>query len=167
MSEEEQAELADTATMLGLSADRVRSLHSDYMGTLIALARRDSIVTDRERYDLVLVGEALGIAEVEELLDQPFEDPEASPNEAMAGKSVCFTGALTCTYEGALVTRDLAHQLAEEAGMVVAPRVTKKLDMLVVADPESLSGKAAKAREYGIRIIAEAAFWPMLGIEVA
>jgi len=167
LSEEEQAELADTATMLGLSADRVRSLHSDYMGTLIALARRDSMVTDRERYDLALVGEALGISGVEELLEQPFEKSEASPRDAMAGKSVCFTGALTCSYEGALVTRDLAHQLAEEAGMVVAPRVTKKLDMLVVADPDSLSGKAAKAREYGIRIIAEAAFWPMLGIEVA
>jgi DNA polymerase-3 subunit epsilon len=167
LSEEEQAELAETATMLGLSAERVRTLHSDYLGTLIALARRDSIVTDRERYDLVLVGEALGIGEVEELLDQPFEVPDTSTRASMAGMSVCFTGALTCSYEGALVTRELAHQLAEEAGMVVAPRVTKKLDMLVVADPDSLSGKAAKARDYGIRIIAEAAFWPMLGIEVA
>jgi DNA polymerase-3 subunit epsilon len=167
LSEAEQMELAETASMLGLPAERVRSLHTDYVGTLIALAKRDSIVTDRERYDLVLVGEALGIGEVEELLDQPFEGAEASPEDSMAGKTVCFTGALTCTYEGTQVTRDLAHKLAEEAGMVVAPRVTKKLDMLVVADPNSLSGKAAKAREYGIRVIAEVAFWSMLGIEVA
>ncbi|HET7510218.1 MAG TPA: exonuclease domain-containing protein, partial [Solirubrobacterales bacterium] len=167
LSETEQTELAATAKMLGLSADRVRSLHSDYMGTLIALARRDSVITDRERYDLVSVGEALGINEVEHLLDQPFEGVEVAPSDSLAGKTVCFTGALTCTYEGTLVTRDLAHRLAEEAGMVVAPRVTKKLDMLVVADPDSASGKAAKAREYGIRIVAEAAFWPMLGIEVA
>jgi DNA polymerase-3 subunit epsilon len=167
LSEPEQAELAETAHLLGLSAERVRSLHCDYMGTLIALARRDSIVTDRERYDLVQVGEALGIEEVEDLLDQPFEGIETSSKDSLAGKSVCFTGALTCTYEGVLVTRDLACRLAEDAGMVVAPGVTKKLDMLVVADPDSLSGKAAKAREYGIRIVAEAAFWPMLGIEVA
>lgn len=167
LSEAEQVELAETACMLGLTADRVRSLHSDYMGTLIALARRDAIVTERERYDLVLVGEALGIEEVEALLDQPFEESDASPNNSLTGKSVCFTGALTCTYEGALVTRDLAHQLVEEAGMVVATRVTKKLDVLVIADPDSHSGKAAKARQYGTRIIAEAAFWPMLGIEVA
>jgi len=166
LSGEEQVELAETARMLGLSTQRVRSLHCDYVGTLIALARRDSIVTDRERYDLVLVGEALGIDNVEDLLDLPFEGPEASQRDSVRGRSVCFTGALTCTYEGVLVNRDLAHELAEEAGMVVAPRVTKKLDMLVVADPDSLSGKAAKAREYGIRIIAEAAFWPMLGIEV-
>lgn len=166
LSEVEQAELAETATLLGLSADRVRSLHSDYVGTLIALARRDSVVTDRERHDLVLVGEALGINEVNDLLDQPISDRTAALQDSLAGKTVCFTGALTCSYEGTQVTRDLAHQLAEEAGMIVALRVTKKLDMLVVADPDSLSGKAAKARKYGIRVVAEAAFWPMLGIEV-
>lgn len=166
LSDEEQDELAETALMLGLTADRVRSLHSDYLGTLIALARRDCVITDRERHDLVLVGEALGVREVDELLDQPI--PEQAPSEhSLAGKTVCFTGALTCTHRGMQVTRDLAHQLAEEAGMVVANRVTKKLDMLVIADPESLSGKAVKAREYGIRIVAEAAFWPMLGIEVS
>lgn len=167
LSDAEQTELAETARMLGLTADRVRSLHSDYVGTLIALARRDCVVTDRERHDLVLVGGALGISGVEDLLDQPPEEWKAQPQSSLEGKTVCFTGVLTCTYEGSTVTRDLAHQLAEEAGMVVAPRVTKKLDMLVVADPDSLSGKAAKAREYGIRIVAEAAFWPMLGIEVA
>lgn len=166
LSDVEQTELAETAQMLGLTADRVRSLHSDYVGTLIALARRDSVVTDGERHDLVLAGEALGISEVENLLDQPFEGGQAQPQDSLEGKTVCFTGALTCTYEGTLVTRELAHQLAEEAGMVIAPRVTKKLDMLVVADPDSVSGKAAKAREYGIRIVAEAAFWPMMGIEV-
>ncbi len=64
------------------------------------------------------------------------------------------------------MTRELAQQLAERAGMVVAPRVTKRLDMLVVADPDSLSGKARKAREYGVRIIAETAFWSMIGVEV-
>lgn len=85
----------------------------------------------------------------------------------LAGQSVCFTGALTCHHEGALITRELAQELAEAAGMVVAPRVTKKLDMLVVADPDSLSGKARKAREYGIRIVAETAFWSLIGIKVS
>jgi DNA polymerase-3 subunit epsilon len=51
--------------------------------------------------------------------------------------------------------------------MVVVPRVTKKLDMLVLADPDSLSGKAKKAREYGIRIVAESAFWSIIDIEVS
>lgn len=168
LSSTEQEELAASAIALGLSADRVRTLHSDYVATLVALARRDGVVTDRERADLRLVAEALGIAGVDELLDRSLGAGEESRAEAgLAGKSVCFTGTLTCNYEGALVTREIAQELAEAAGMIVAPRVTKKLDMLVVADPDSLSGKAKKAREYGIRIVAETAFWSMIGIEVS
>jgi DNA polymerase III subunit epsilon len=169
LSPDEQEELAATAIMLELSADRVRKLHGDYVATLVALARRDGVVTDRERADLTLVSEALGIAGVDALLDRPIYPAGKSRTETtgLAGKSVCFTGALTCHHEGELVTRDLAGELAEAAGMVVAPRVTKKLDMLVVADPDSLSGKATKAREYGIRIVAESAFWSMIGIEVS
>ncbi|HEY8502608.1 MAG TPA: exonuclease domain-containing protein, partial [Solirubrobacterales bacterium] len=169
LSPDEQDELAETATSLGLGADRVRKLHADYVATLVALARRDGVVTERERADLNLVGEALGIGSIGELLDRPPQETAANPAEigGVAGKSVCFTGALICHHEGQLVTRELAHELAEQAGMVVAPRVTKKLDMLVVADPDSLSGKARKAREYGVRIVAETAFWSMIGIEVS
>jgi len=164
----EQEELAATAANLGLTADRVRKLHSDYVATLVALARRDGVMTDRERADLLLVGDALGIADVNDLLDRPMggADPETERSE-LTGRSVCFTGALTCHHEGALVTREIAQELAETAGMIVAARVTKKLDILVVADPDSLSGKAKKAREYGVRIVAETAFWSMIGVEVA
>lgn len=168
LSPTEQDELAATAMAIGLTADRVRKLHGDYVGTLVALARRDGIVTDRERADLLLVAEALGIDDIHDLLDRPMRSPaEGLEDRPLAGKAVCFTGALTCHYEGELVTRDLAHELAERAGMVVAPRVTKKLDMLVVADPDSLSGKTRKAREYGVRIVAETAFWSMIGVEVS
>jgi DNA polymerase-3 subunit epsilon len=169
LSSTEQEELAAAATSLALNADRVRKLHSDYVATLVALARRDGVVTSRERADLLLVAEALGIAGVHGLLDRPIHagaDPGRG-NPELAGKSVCFTGALECHHGGVLVTREIAQELAETAGMVVAPRVTKKLDMLVVADPDSLSGKARKAREYGVRIVAEAAFWSMIGVEVA
>jgi DNA polymerase-3 subunit epsilon len=44
--------------------------------------------------------------------------------------------------------------------------VSRKLDILVVADPDSMSGKARKAQELGVRVVAETAFWSMLGIEV-
>ena len=169
LSPDEQEELAAAATTLGLNAERVRTLHNDYVATLVALARRDGVVTDRERADLVLVSEALGICGVDRLLDRPIDasGTPAAEGPQLAGMSVCFTGALTCRYEGGLVTRELAQELAEAAGMVVAPRVTKKLDILVVADPDSLSDKAKKARKYGTRIVAETAFWSMIGIEVS
>jgi DNA polymerase-3 subunit epsilon len=44
--------------------------------------------------------------------------------------------------------------------------VTKKLDLLVVADPDTQSGKAQKARKYGIRIMHEPVFWKAIGVEV-
>ena len=44
--------------------------------------------------------------------------------------------------------------------------MTKKLDLLVVADPLTQSGKAKKARQYGIRIMHKPVFWRALGLEV-
>ena len=37
--------------------------------------------------------------------------------------------------------------------------VTRKLDLLVVADPDPQSGKAKKARAYGTRLMAADVFW--------
>jgi DNA polymerase-3 subunit epsilon len=169
LSREEQEDLAATAAMLGLSRSRLSNLHADYVGTLITLAYRDGAVTSREREDLDLVAEALGVAGVDEALRhvKPGRlDSGGTGGVALAGKSVCFTGALSCEYAGAPITREIAEELATQAGMVVAPRVTRDVDVLVVADPHSLSGKARKAREYGTRIIAETAFWPMIDVDV-
>lgn len=168
----EQDELAAVAADLGLSRDRLHSVHADYVGTLIAVAHRDGIVTEREREDLDLVAETLGVGGLEQALRQldraeSRESGDGGASAGTVGKSVCFTGALCCSYSGELITRELAERLAEEAGMVVLPRVTKKLDVLVVADPHSMSGKTRKAREYGTRIVAETAFWPMIGVEVS
>jgi DNA polymerase-3 subunit epsilon len=60
----------------------------------------------------------------------------------MRGLTLCFTGALECAREGEKITRGRAQELAPRAGLVVQPRVTKSLDILVCADPESMSGKA-------------------------
>ena len=44
--------------------------------------------------------------------------------------------------------------------------ISKGLDLLVVADPDSQSGKAKKAREIGTRVMAEAVFWSIVGVPV-
>ena len=75
-----------------------------------------------------------------------------------------FTGKLECTIDGEPVTRDRAEELARAVGFEVRKSVTKSLDILVVADPHTSSGKAKKARQYGTRIIAETAFWPLIGV---
>jgi DNA polymerase-3 subunit epsilon len=79
---------------------------------------------------------------------------------------VCFTGELLGRLRGERVTRELAEKLATEAGLEVRTSVTKKLELLVVADPETQSIKARKAREYGVRIMAERVFWAALKMPV-
>ena len=167
----EQEELVAAAAMLGIDSGRLAEIHRDYVGRLVELAWRDGGVSEREREDLFLVVQALEIGDGDSRLEAPESsgrDSEPKPsNSALGGKTVCFTGALDCLYEGEPVTRKVAEGLAESAGLTVLPRVTKKLDLLVIADPDSASEKARKARAYGTRVIAETAFWEMIGIEVS
>ena len=72
--------------------------------------------------------------------------------EDLAAKTVCFTGDLACQIDGKPLTRERAEALADAAGLIPMSGVTKKLDILVVADPDTRSGKAKKAREYELRL---------------
>lgn len=168
--------LWDVATRWGLSKEQVSGVHQAYMEALVAEAAEDGAVTDAERRDLDRVAELLGysgpdmdaaLARTSLATGSAPDSGQASPSrESFTGFSVCFTGESRCTLSGKPISRDRAEQLAVEAGLIVAKSVTKRLDLLVVADPHSLSGKARKAREYGTRIVAEEVFWRTLGISV-
>ncbi len=67
-------------------------------------------------------------------------------SKALAGKSVCFTGAQPRK-------RNELEQLVEQNGGTVMDRVNKGLTYLVMADPDSNSTKARKAREVGTECI--------------
>jgi DNA polymerase-3 subunit epsilon len=167
----EHEELIATAAMLGIDEQGLHRLHGDYLDHLISVAMRDGEITAREHEDLFLVGQALGVANLDTRMERPRAPVPVSGGAAaratgLAGQTVCFTGALTCRHDGEVMTRQKATALAAAAGLTVLPRVTKKLDLLVMADPDSMSGKAKQAREYGVRLIAETAFWEMIGVEV-
>ncbi len=168
--------LLETAARWGLSGDQVRLAHRDYLNQLVLAALADGIVTDAERRDLKLVARLLGHEQSN--LDEILKDAAAkvakapiSPSPAkvaepsLAGKRVCFTGEMRCSHKGQVISREYAEELAIKAGLDVVDSVTKKLDLLVVADPQTLSGKAKKARKYGIRIMHELVFWKALGVE--
>jgi DNA polymerase-3 subunit epsilon len=165
--------LHDLASSWGISAHDLIELHDRYLRRLTGEAWRDGVVTEAERADLEDVAVALGTppAVLEELLVAPFVNgappyvPHTTP-ASLKGLSVCFTGQLTCTLEAEQITREHARELASTRGVIVLEGVTKKLDLLVVADPDSLSGKAKKARGYGTRIIVERAFWRELGVNI-
>lgn len=160
----------------GLSRYQVTDVHHQYLRALAQAAWADGEISSAERRDLEAVCALLGVQPtvLASLLAGPMPPPTGNAASSqppptgsrLAGQSVCFTGALSGQLDGQPITRAQAEQLAAAAGLIVAPRVTKTLDLFVVADPNSLSSKARKAREYGSRIMAEAVFWRAIGISV-
>lgn len=178
VTEDESQGLIVVARELGLSPEQVTEAHRLHLTSLVDEAWADGVISDAERRELETVGFWLGYAPgtVAALVDD--RSPRATRTSMHAtvgaadsphplvGMSVCFTGKLTCVHEGHLLTRGKAQALAEESGLEVAERVTKGLDLLVVADPDTRSGKALKARNYGTRLMAEPVFWRTIGVTV-
>jgi DNA ligase (NAD+) len=73
----------------------------------------------------------------------------------LAGKTFCFTGALSRP-------RKELEKLVEDAGGTLLNGVTKELQYLIMADPESGSSKAQKAKQYGTQCLDEAAFFALV-----
>jgi DNA polymerase-3 subunit epsilon len=65
-----------------------------------------------------------------------------------AGDYIVLTGDM-------LRSRDEWQGELQNRGFVPWNAVTKKVKLLAAADPDSLSGKARKARDYGIPIVGE------------
>jgi DNA polymerase-3 subunit epsilon len=155
IEDDEATLLTMVAGNLGLSAGAVRMLHSSYLYALCRSARADGQVTDSERRDIQLVAEALGLEEWENLLAKDLDEDgraEQADRSVPVGTRVCFTGEMD-------LSRSECEEHAIRKGLVVCPRVTKDLEILVVADPRTQSTKAQKARKYGVRIMSERAFF--------
>lgn len=176
IDQSEEDVLVDAVENWGLSSAQLTAAHTNYIHNLAVAALADGIVTDTERRDLHLVSRLLG--QNESILDGILESAASQlstarpapkivlPDTDLNGKSVCFTGQLSATIGGQPISRDLAETLAKDAGLNIASNVTKKLNLLVVADPNTQSGKARKARDYGTRILSDPVFWRMAGIAV-
>jgi DNA polymerase-3 subunit epsilon len=179
VDEHEGMALIDLAIRWSITPEQIEKAHWDYLFGLAAAALADNVVTSAERRDLTKVATLLGlrVENLDLVLDEArLKLVECEPRHAKAGtgitngdligRCVCFTGECQCRLKGAPITRDVASQLATECGLLVTESVTKKLDVLVVADPLSQSGKAKKARRYGIRVLHEPVFWSCLGVQV-
>lgn len=172
----EEETLVDAALNWRLSAAQLDAAHREYVHSLAVLALADGVVSDAESRDLHVVAKLLGQddSQLDEVLEIAAQQlASASPDRAtstdkneLEGQRVCFTGQIMSMVGGQPITRNIAEAIADQAGLVVANSVTKKLDILVVADPHTQSSKAKKARQYGTRILPEAAFWRMVGANV-
>jgi DNA polymerase-3 subunit epsilon len=173
ISEEELDALQEVARDLDMDRDEVRRAHRELLSDLIRVAWLDETITEAEQRDIEQVAGLLDIGgdEYIRMIEEtqaepttPVASPADHPREDLAGLRVCFTGASEAILDGKPVTRSELKDLATERGMAVQPRVTKKLDLLVCADPKSQSSKARKARQYGVRIMAESAFLRYVGV---
>ena len=158
-----------------LSKGDVEQAHQFVLQGHCEMAWLDGEVTPAELQDLELLTEILGVDR--SVLDQVIDLTHgqgastvyrdfASAIHECSGVAVCFTGDSNCMMKGERLSRSASKSLAESLGMEVKSGVSKKLDVLVVSDPHTVSVKAKKARELGVRIMVERDFWASVGIAV-
>jgi len=94
-------------------------------------------------------------AEIARLLAVGVVPVNKSAAGPLAGKTFCFTGALGRP-------RKELEKLVEDRGGTLLSGVTKELNYLVMADPNSGSSKATKAKQYGTECLDEAQFMAMV-----
>lgn len=161
LSATEQDALLDLAESLGISLPTAMELHGRYLDALAQVALQDGIVTDTERDDLLRVAGLLGL---------PAGDVDAALRAAATGQETRSWGRFrlqpgdTVVFTGQLDgNREAWERRAVDAGLTVTGGgVTRRTRLLVAADPDSLSGKARKAWQYGIPIVTAEAFGTML-----
>ncbi len=162
LAEHEKTALVAVATDAGLTKGQVLDVHCDYLRAMAVVAMADDVLTPEERQQLDAAARVLGlgIADVDAALDYARHGDSASARAAERlqavgihlerGDRVVFTGEMGRQ-------RSEWEDIARRAGLQPGS-VTKATRVVVAADPNSLSGKAAKARVYGVPIVTEAAF---------
>lgn len=171
LSVRERDALVETAQALGIDRPTASRLHQEYMRAMVTAAVSDGEVTDADVSELVDVAGLLSLSAPDVLAavreaSAPGACRSAGGAEAATavpcgafrlhpGDRVVFTGEMSLPRED-WVARSAA------VGLVAHPSVTKSVALVVAADPDSLSGKARKAADYGIPIVNEYAFAQML-----
>jgi DNA polymerase-3 subunit epsilon len=160
LSAHEEDALVELAISLGLERYQLAAVHMMYVDSMAIAAWSDGVVTDSERAQLLEVSRMLGLPTT--LVDVALSRAELFARKRRTmdsfrltpGDEVVFTGELS-------VPRDQLIELVQQSGLAVGG-VNKRTKLVVAADPDSLSGKAAKARALGIPVVTEAAFARML-----
>ncbi|MCW3817727.1 exonuclease domain-containing protein [Micromonospora sp. DR5-3] len=155
--------LVATAEAFGLARADVEHLHRAYLAGLAQVAVEDGVVTASERHDLDQVAGLLGLqrTDVDDALNIaaassiPQQRRRTDTWRLQPGDLVVFTGAMQ-------PPRWEWEEEARAAGLQVGDNVTKKTRLLVAADPDTMSGKAKKAHQYGIPIVHPTAYKRML-----
>lgn len=165
LAEHEKDQLVTVAAGSGLSRGQVLDLHAQYLAAMAELALDDGVVTPDERADLERVAAYLGLRGID--VDAALSEAATSTRSRSAVSSLATSGITLRHGDRVVFTGDMHRSRSEwEAACrtvgLEPGTVTKATRVVVAADPNSLSGKAAKARSYGIPVITEDAFERLL-----
>jgi DNA polymerase III subunit epsilon len=151
----EHEQLRQLANDLGLDEESQQRAHQQYLQVIVNAAVRDGIVTAEEHTLMTAVAGALDISSMTiPGLTQLPTAPSSIPLESR----VCFTGTAVDA-SGKCINRSELEEIAALAGLQPVLSVTKtNCDLVIASDPASSSGKAAKARKYGIPVISVGEF---------
>jgi DNA polymerase-3 subunit epsilon len=150
ISQSEQSELDHWANDLGISDKELINLHQAYLDSFVQAALRDGVITIQEREMIESVGKALKLPVSIPDSPQPIQ---ANEDDLSVGKRICFTGEAS-GFSGTIINRGDLEALAAKVGLHPVRDVTKKgCDILVAADTSTMSGKAKKAKDWGIPVI--------------
>jgi len=152
LSYHEQDELVVVAEAMGLSRKEVIALHRSYLAALCGKALEDRVVTEAEQADLEQVARLLGLTsdDVQQGLEGPASDDATFKPGGFSlepGDAIVFTG------DAPGLDREVLQAEARSLGLRPTGSVSGKTKLLVAADPDSLSGKARKARDLGTAIV--------------
>ena len=149
----EAAAMADLAKEWGISPGRQREAHAQYLRCMVEAAERDGFVSKAEHEILIRVAEQLGV----DAKAVPGPDVRNAAIKPFPGMRICFTGQ--AMVGGRPLRRPDLEEVARENGWIPVRSVTKKkCDVLVAADPSTMSGKGRKARRYGKLVVSVAEF---------
>lgn len=162
LAEHEKDALVDAAVASGLGRGQVLGIHREYLAAMASVALDDHVVTADERAEMERVATMLGLttSDVSAALIAAADDARSARarTESMSTAGIGLVPGDRVVFTGDTETdRDVWFARCKRVGLDPGG-VTKRTRVVVAADPNSLSGKAAKARSYGIPIIPEAAF---------
>ncbi|MCY4176521.1 MAG: exonuclease domain-containing protein [Acidimicrobiaceae bacterium] len=159
LTENERSWLLVTASVLGIDDQERERLHRRYFDLLVERILADGFVSDAERRLHDQVAAALEIRADALAVDvhDAFSVDSLTP-----GTKICFTGS--AVIDGKPIARPELEQMARGAGLEVSNYVSRRCGLVVAADPMSRSGKARRARELGLPVVAVSDFLELVAV---
>jgi DNA polymerase-3 subunit epsilon len=151
VTDQEVAGLVEVAKFVGLGVEDLKSIHQRFFDDIFKLVWADGILTGDEIALLREAGRVLGVSELD--VEESIHNQSATQSRPFGeGANVCLTGSMD-------PDKATIGSLLSSFGIVITDGVSKKTAAVVAADRDSLSGKANKARQYGIPIYTSTDIW--------